>query len=832
MAVPGLFFRESRTRLKPVCDFYHEFEFYLTMKNLYFLLIFSFSGLLIHAQQLMVKDNVTLQPLEYVTIFSLSNNASAMTNIKGRADIESFRGANDIKIRLVGYQPKQMTFDQLAETGFAIKLEPSQVYLDEVVVSASRWEQESNDVPNKITSITPAQVSLQNPQTAADLLGSSGGVFIQKSQMGGGSPMIRGFAANRVLITVDGVRMNNAIFRSGNLQNVISVDPFSLRATEVVYGPGAVIFGSDAIGGVMNFYTKRPYLAPNGKPLVKVNALVRYASANQEKTGHVDFNIGLKKWAFTTSISYSDYDDLRMGSNGPDDYLRPEYVERINGVDSIIQNDDPKVQVATGFNMLNLMQKVRFRPNENLDFTYGFQYSTTSDYPRYDRLIRYKDDILRSAEWYYGPQVWMMNNLQVTGNAGNALYDRFNVTFAHQYFEESRHDRDYQDVILTNRTEQVNVISVNADFEKQLDEKQKLYYGAEMQLNKVSSVGDTEDIETGIVSPTSSRYPDGSTWNSFALYASYLNKINDKLSFQGGLRYNLVLLSADFDTTYYPFPFTSTNLTNGAVTGSAGLNYRPAKDWLLKFNLSSGFRAPNIDDVGKVFDSEPGAVVVPNTDLKPEYAWSGELGISRRIQEYFEVDISAFYTILDNAMVRRDFTLNGQDSIMYDGEMSKVEAIQNAANAWVYGFQADVEADLPAGFGLRANFNYQKGEEELDDGSVAPLRHVAPMFGGVHLSWTGKRMQAELYGILNGEITNDDLAPSEQDKDYLYALDDNGNPYSPSWYTINFKFLYQVTENIQVNVGLENITDQRYRPYSSGIAAAGRNFIASVKFSL
>jgi hemoglobin/transferrin/lactoferrin receptor protein len=426
----------------------------------------------------------------------------------------------------------------------------------------------------------------------------------------------------------------------------------------------------------------------------------------------------------------------------------------------------------------------------------------------------------------------MMNSLQITNSQGNRVYDRFGITLAHQFFEESRHDRDYRKVILTNRTENVNLFSINADFEKSLDERQKIYYGAEMQLNDIASDGFDENIETGQEMDAPSRYPDGSTWNSFAVYGSYLNKINDKFTLQGGLRYNLVTLNADFDTTFYPFPFTNADLSTGALTGSAGVNFRPNEDWLMKLNLSTGFRAPNIDDIGKVFDSEPGSVIVPNPNLKPEYAWNAEFGISRRVQESLEIDLSVFYTRLNDAMVRRDYSLDGRDSILYDGEMSRVEAIQNAANAWVYGVQADVEADLYAGFGLRANINYQHGEEELDDGTTAPMRHVAPVFGGFHITWAAKRMQADFYAAFNGEIANADLAPSEQGKDYLYALDGNGNPYSPSWYTLNVKFLYQVTTNLQLNVGLENITDQRYRPYSSGISAAGRNFIASLRFSL
>lgn len=782
-------------------------------------------------QQVTVVNEQTGRPLEFVTIYSPSKNVSAITNIKGQADIASFEGADDLLFRMVGYKNKSVSWAQLSAAGFRVGMEPTQVQLDAVVVSATRWEMERSDVPNKIAAINPGQIALQNPQTAADLLGNSGGVFIQKSQLGGGSPMIRGFAANRVLIAVDGVRMNNAIFRSGNLQNVINIDPFAIRSTEVIFGPGAVIYGSDAIGGVMNFYTLRPVFSPGEKPFVRVNALTRLATANEENTGHLNFNIGLKKWGFTTAISYSNYGDLKMGSHGPDDYLRPEYVQRINGVDSVMRNPDPQVQVPTGFNMLNLLQKVRFRPNKKWEFNYGFHYSTTSDYSRYDRHIRYRNGLPRSAEWYYGPQTWMMNTLDVSGNNPTKMYDRFGVTIAHQFFEESRHDRDFRKDIRYNRTEKVNVISLNVDFDKKIAENRRLFYGAEMQLNKVNSEGDDEHIVTGERVPGASRYPDGSTLNAGAVYGSYLHQFNEVMTFQGGLRYNLSALKASFDTTFYPFPFTRADLLNSALTGSAGLNYHPGNDWEYKLNFATGFRAPNMDDAGKVFDSEPGFVIVPNTELKPEYAYSAEVGVANNIRDKIRFDVTFFYTLLDNAMVRRNFRLSGMDSIVYDGEMSRVQAIQNAANANVYGVQAEVEFDFGKGFGMQANFNYQKGEEELEDETTAPLRHASPTFGNISFSYTGKRLTADLYAIFNGEISYSNLAPSEREKEYIYALDGNGNPYSPSWHTINLKVMYRLTENIRLTAGLENITDQRYRPYSSGIAGAGRNFIAAVRFT-
>ncbi|HBB91063.1 MAG TPA: TonB-dependent receptor [Bacteroidales bacterium] len=780
-------------------------------------------------QHLIIRDQSTHQPIGLVALQSLNPQATSLTNDSGQADISAFKGSAEITIRVLGYTSEKYSWKQLESMKFIVYLERSVISLGEVVVAASRWEQDKRDVPNAIAKVSAADIQLQNPQTAADLLASSGMVFMQKSQMGGGSPMIRGFATNRVLIDVDGVRMNTAIFRSGNVQNVISVDPLAVEQTEIVFGPGSVIYGSDAIGGVMGFKTLTPKLTTNGKPLIKGQAFTRWSSANMEKTGHFDLNIGLKKWGFVTSLSYTDYDDLMMGSNGPEEYLRPEYVQFIDGKDSIVANANPRKQVSSGYTQYNLMQKIRFRPNEYWDIQYGFHYSATGDYPRYDRLIEYKSGKLRDGVWYYGPQKWMLNSLSVVNSKTNAMYDKARITLAHQAFEESRHNRSFGKSALAHRKENVTVISANIDFDKKVGTKQELFYGVEALLNQVGSEGLDENIKTGESVPGSTRYPDGSTWNSFAVYATDHIRLNEKLTVQAGMRYSYVMLRADFDTTFFPFPFTTAVMNTGALNGSMGLAYKPTSDWQFNLNFSTGFRAPNIDDVGKVFESQPGAVVVPNPDLVPEYAYNAEIGVARIIGEYVKVDVTGYYTYLDNALVRRDFQLNGLDSIVYDGDMSRVQAIQNAAFAYVYGVQAGLDVKLPVGFGISSKFTWQQGEEELDDGSTAPLRHAGPWFGATHLTWSRNRLKADLYGVYNGKITNENMAPSEQAKVFIYAKDENGNPWSPAWYTLNFKMMYQVTDFLTITAGLENITDQRYRPYSSGIVAAGRNVILSLR---
>ncbi len=797
-----------------------------------FLLLIFLLNIPLFSQIVTVKDRDTQNPLELVSVYNSDPNRAVLTNSNGKVDISRLDKEKPIIFRLIGYERIQVMYSKLEEDNFIVLMTQTTISLDNVVVSSNRWEENKSEIPNTIEVITPRDVDFENPQTTADMLGMSGNVFIQKSQLGGGSPMIRGFATNRLLIVVDGVRMNTAIFRSGNLQNVISLDANSLDHTEVIFGPGSVIFGSDAIAGVMNFHTLSPRLASGENLVFNAGAMTRFSSADLEKTGHLHFNIGLQNWGFLTSVTYSDFDNLVMGSNGPDEFLRPTYQTRINGRDTVLINPDPKEQIESGYNQLNLMQKILFQPVDEWAFEYAFQYSTTSDYSRYDRLLRPRNNTLRSAEWYYGPQDWMMHSLTATTFAPNSIYDLSKLIVAYQHFEESRHDRNLNAVDKTNNTEKVDAFSLNLDLIKEINGTSNLYYGAEAVLNKVESTGNSENINTGEITPGPSRYPDGSTWNSFGGYVTYKNKFSPQYILQMGLRYNYVTLDADFDTTFYPFPFTSAELRTGALTGSAGLVWHPQSDWQINLNLSSGFRAPNVDDLGKVFDSEPGAVVVPNPDLEPEYAYNVELSIMKVFNRVAEFDVTGYYTYLDNALVRRDFTLNGMDSIYYSGELSKVQAIQNAANAYIWGVELSFDLNFAEYFNIRSRFSYQKGKEEDDAGDTVPLRHAAPWFGKTELIFRKEKIEVNLYAVYNGEISNADLPPSEIEKDYLYAKDSNGNVYCPSWYTINLKLSYQLLENFEVYAGVENITDQRYRPYSSGISAAGRNFIGSLRLNL
>ena len=710
------------------------------------------------------------------------------------------------------------------------KKDTSSKELEEIIISFNRWEQKQNEVPNYITKIQQTDILRNNPQTAADMLAQSGTVFVQKSQLGGGSPMIRGFATNRVLLVVDGVRTNNAIYRSGNLQNIISIDPLALETAEVVFGPGSLIYGSDAIGGVMDFHTLQPRLSQNGKLLIKGSALARYSTANQENTIHADLNVGGKKWSVLSSLSYSKFDDVRMGRNGgQDSYLRSEYVERVGNVDSIFKNPDPRIQRFSGYDQWNYLGKIRFKPSDKLDLQYSFTHALTGTTPRYDRLIQYRNNRLRFAEWNYGPMIWNVHNLQAVLAGKNKLYQRLRLTAAYQSYGESRIDRIRNNNNRNSQSETVRAISFNADAETSIG-KGSLFYGAELVHNKVGSTGIITNITNNVDRPAVSRYPDGSTWSTSAVYGSYRINLRPNLTFTSGLRYSYNTLDARFDTTFVRFPYQQASLRTGALTGNAGVVLRASETLQFNAHASTGFRMPNVDDIGKLFENAPGIVTVPNPNLRPEYAWNFELGVVKYIEEKLRLELTGFHTILDNAIVRRPSTFNGSDSILFQNVRSQVESLQNVARATVWGVQlsADILLAKHLSFITHANFITGKETDEVRNEQV-PLRHAPPFYGTSILRYKKLKWFAETSMQYNGTVKNEDMAPSEQVKTDIYARDANGLPYSPSWYTLNARGGYEFKKRVSVTVAWENITNQRYRPYSSGIVAPGSNLVMGIR---
>lgn len=786
-------------------------------------LCFLYPFLHISAQDVRIVDALTGEPVANAMV--ITGSKVMASDESGSIDLEFAGNDEPVTFLHPGYLSFTSTRVGIRLNGNVVKLTEDPVWIDEIIISASRWEQAGREVPYRIKQIEAVEIGRYQAQSTADLLGASGAAFIQKSQMGGGSPMLRGFAANRVLLVVDGIRMNNAIFRSGNLHNIISVDVESIGRAELVYGPASVMYGSDALGGVMSFYTINPELSANDEILRTGKAKARWSGANKEKAAHAHFGIGTKRLAFTGGLSYSDFGNLKMGSRGPEDYLRYEYAVpgSMPSEDRIVQNPDPEIQIPTAYHQLHLNGKMLYRASGSVDFTLGAYHSHTSDVPRYDRLVLYRKNMLRDAMWNYGPQKWSLFHFKADARHQTVFFDKARFLAGFQNYTESRHERGFNEEMKLQRQEDLQAYSVNLDFSKAEGDKNEFFYGAELFVNTLGSTGIAESIITRATEEIPSRYPDGSFYGSASGYLSWKYRVNDKIVWQTGGRYTYTGLKCSIDTAFYQFPFKDFRNSHTALSGNTGLVWHTGTTGRFNLNFSTGFRSPNIDDLAKVFESAPGNVIVPNPELKPEYAVNAEAGYMYWWAGKARVEASFFFTRLFDAMVRRDFTLNGLDSVLYDGVLSKVEAIVNADAAIVAGIDMSAEVVINSFIRSRLKYSLYTGE----DSEGYPLRHVPPGFGSCHLIFERDRMFTELYTDFSGKLEYNRFAPDEREKPHLYAADRNGNPWSPSWWTLNVRTQYKLPHEVVANFGIDNILDKRYKPYSSGVAAPGRNiFIA------
>ena len=700
----------------------------------------------------------------------------------------------------------------------------------EVVISASRWDEKARTVSREITKVTPLQIQQRNPATTADALAQTGVVHVQKSQLGGGSPMLRGYAANAVLMVVDGVRINNAIYRGGNLQNVISVDAASLDGLEVLFGPGSVQYGSDALGGVMNFRTRQPFFADNDKhTLFGGTAMVRYGSAMNEVTASAAIDLGTQYLASSTVFTYSTFSDLRGGgqfmSAYPNFGARPWYVEQRRGLDTVVANPDPSVQVPTGYEQVNILQNLSFKVTGSSTLKYTGIFTTSTNIPRYDRLLQERNDLPRFAQWEYGPQIWTLQALTFTANDLGSIADRMVATGSYQYYEESRISRQFQNPDRRTQTENVKIGAVNLDLQKELADdglESDLYYGLEAYINDVGSSAEETEILTGITQPATSRYPDGGSMvTSAAAYAQIRLGLTEDLTLAGGLRYTWYdLRSTVNNTTLYPF--SDLSLTTGALTGSVGVTWAAAPSLIVHSNASNGFRAPNVDDIAKVFDSAPGVLIVPNANLGPEYATTIETGIEVLPWQGASARVNAYRTWSTDAIERRPTTLNGKDSVFFDGVQSAVFTNVNVGSADIVGVNVEVATPLATHLHLRATASWNDGEDVNGVG----LRHIPPAFGSAALSWRADQWSLAASFWWAAAKPFDELPPEEQAKVGINYTEDG----TPAWQRVDLQAMVTALQNVDVILQVENLFDLNYKTFASAISAPGRNMVVSARY--
>ena len=746
-----------------------------------------------------------------------------------------------VKLSYIGYEDLMISFSQIELRQGNIVMSPSNKVLDEVVI-VGRTNARAIDLPYNVIRIKANEIRRSQVQNSADALILSGGAYIQKSQMGGGSPVLRGFEANKILLVVDGVRLNNAIYRNGHLQNAITIDPNILEQAEVIFGPGSLMYGSEALGGVVHYRTRSPLLnvGENRKPHL-INADLRYNSSNQEKRIHIDHTYSSSTWGVLTSLTYSDYDDLRTGQNRNNIYptfgtrsgLSTQYViTDENGEDQIINNPKPHIQIGTGYSQIDFLQKYVASISQNIKAELNLQFSTSSDIPRYDNLIERTDGgigELRFGEWNYGPQNRVLISPKLTITGHNRFFDKAYLITAFQKIDEDRISRRIFSPIRETQEEDVNVWSTTLDFNKRLNRSQKITYGIDFNYNNVVSAASSQ---TGDNPPTDnilSRYPSGgSNLTNAGVYIQHnLQNQDSSLIWITGLRYTAQKVDIDYnrsDPFQWPeFFYDGVSNTSSAVVGITGINYS-RNYWTLKASVGNAFRAPNVDDLAKV-RVNGSELTIPNTNLKPEKVINSELTIGYQIKK-LNLGVTGYYTILSDAIVREPFLLpDGSETFVSSGDTLSVVANINADSGIISGLSAQLRWSIFNNLNLQSSFNIQKGISQDIRDAESPLGHIPPTFGNSMLIYTLPMIElsithrynlwkrAEDYG---GSVDNPDFAPIEG---------------TPPWHIFNIDASSKLNKNWSVNAGIYNILDTYYRPFGSGLSGAGRHIAISLRYN-
>ena len=813
------------------------------IKKFFLCCCFLISNLLIGQEIIIVDKNNN--PINNAAIFNKEKSIHVLSDLNGIVNLTRFSSNEEIYFQHPKYISKPELKNDLLKNKFWIVKE----MLYEIEEVTLKHNQNTNNIKNSAAKkifITKKEIETMNTENLADLLEKKGGISVQKSQFGGGSPNIRGFEANKILLVIDGVRLNNAIYRSGHLQNIITIDESILESTEVIFGPSSVLYGSDALGGTINMSTKRLYFS--NEPNIKSSYFTRYASAYNGISSHNSFLYENKKFAVFNALSLKDYGDVKMGerrSHGYNNWGLMHFYVNEDG--EILMNNNPNIQKNTGFQQFDLINKMLFKLSNEWRMATNIQYSTSSNVPRFDKLNDLSDEICeicgnnlpKYLYWYYGPQKRFLSSISFLGLENRALFEKSEIILAYQKVNESRYQQKVGEDSITKRKELVDVFSLNVNFKKG-----NFSYGAESIYNLVSSKTNTQQFGIG-----STRYPaDGSSTFSSAIYLNFLKNLNKRVLFEAGLRNTFSYLQADFSDS---IPRSSMGLEKSTISanwnnlsGSTKITYYPTDSWKIGAVLSKGFHAPNIDDMAKVFVKGDN-ITVPNIKLGPEVVYSQEVFVSKE-SAFGVFYFNGFYTQIKNAILKDSIRVNLNASIngapellvsevIYEGEPYYTFANQNTKRADIFGFTFGFNSQLTKQVTLNGDVNFTKGVNKNND---LPVPHIPPVFGKVSIRKNGMKLSCflDLQYSLMKNASDFDFAGVDNLDETPYEII-NPNPESeiinyyglPAWSTLNLSFSYNFSKKINCQFSINNMLDEHYKSFGSGISAAGRNFIATFR---
>lgn len=655
-------------------------------------------------------------------------------------------------------------------------IDTSIVY-DEFVITAHRQLSHKNDRPEAISILGEKALTKDAPMSLTHAISQMPGVWMQKTNHGGGSPYLRGLTGYQTLILIDGIRFNNSTFRSGPNQYLNTIDPHTLERIEIIRGQGSVQYGSDAIGGIINLITQKPQFHDKESKLTS-NLFVKKMSKEMEFSGRAEMEFANQNMWFFGGMSAKKLGNIRAGG-------------------------DIGALIPTGYNEISSDIKTAFLIKNNSLITFGLQYLKQSDVPLYHKIV--------TGEFYkyqFDPQQRMLFYSRLETFFKSRFLDKINWTFSYQKSMETRLKQKTAQADTYRDNDEVKTFGANMEILSKNSTFWKISSGLEFYYDKVGSNTIITDAFSNQQTMARGLYPNDSKYTSLAIYSLHSFQFN-RLTATAGLRYNSVQLTIEDEL------FGLSRVGPKALIGNLGLNIKMNQNIRFVASSSTSFRSPNINDVSS-FGIADFRYEVPNYNLKPEKSINLEIGFKTQF-ENADIAMHGYVIKLKDLISNTPSFFNGKDTI--DG--LQVYKRVNANKAILRGFELEGNIKLTEKVSTSGFIIYTYGQNKSENG---PMRRIPPLNGRISL----------LYKLNTSfQIKTDWIFSGSQSR--LSKGDINDNRISiggtPEWHVIDLLASYQI-KNYTINLGIQNIFNEKYRIHGSGVDGLGRSLWISIQGSI
>ncbi|MGE5420307.1 MAG: TonB-dependent receptor plug domain-containing protein [Chloroflexota bacterium] len=644
--------------------------------------------------------------------------------------------------------------------------------LSEVVVTANRFGSARLKTPEAIRVLDSRKILRQQLRTSSEALTLTPGVFVQKTNHGGGSPFIRGLTGNQTLLLIDGIRLSNSVVRYGPNQYFNTIDVFSTEKFEVMRGSGSVQYGSDAIGGTIQAFT--PVLRYTDKAEWGGTALARAATHGMEQSFHGNIRYSGNKATFRGGITARNFGDLVGG-------------------------DTTGRQAPTGYSELDFDLKGKVKIANSSELTMLFQRVHQSHVPVYHKVVLENYELNRMD-----PQQRMLGYIRLNQKINAGILESAVLTASYQQNDETRESRKSRSTLFRSETDRVKTLSLSGEVLLKKGEYWTSNTGFEIYNDYVNSNRIDQDMMSLTRSLKRGLYPDGSSMTSLAFYSLHYLDL-DKWSFTAGVRYN------SFINRVEDSDLGIVTLKPSALVASVAALWKLSRSSGIFISAGNGFRAPNIDDLGTLgivdFRYE-----TPNFSLNPEHSFQYQAGYKlqgKKLRGEFYLYRNELYNLIVRNKVPGD-TIEGYP----------VYRKENVERAYIQGIETALEYELISSVVFTGNVTYTFGQNITKN---EPVRRIPPMFG---------RFSAE-YNKDSWNLGIEWLVASKQDRLAKGDMEDNRIPAggTPGWNIFNISAGYSVNK-FTIDLSLINLFNEDYRYHGSGVNGTGRSAFLSVSVDL